>query len=87
MDKSMEVEELEKTKIRCTEKFPQIMTWINGMKVCQLNGETSPLPSYNKEKVAEMLGREGSIGLRVHGGKGWPKGKVCRWRNIRIKKL
>ena len=64
-------------KIRCVGKYPQITTWINGVKVCHWNGETSPLPAYRKEKVAEILGREGSIGLQVHGGNGWPTGKIA----------
>jgi Domain of Unknown Function (DUF1080) len=74
-------------RIRCTGKYPQITTWINGLKVCHWNGETCPLPEYHKERVFEILGREGSIGLQVHGGKGWPTGTQCRWRNIRIQRL
>ena len=39
-------------------------------------------------RVFEILGREGSIGLQIHGGKAmWPTGKVCRWRNISIQRL
>ena len=58
------------------------------MYVRQFNGETCPLPDYNKEKVAEVLGREGSIGLQIHkGAKMWPPGTKCRWRNLRIKRL
>ncbi len=75
-------------KIRCTGKYPQITTWINDLKVCHWNGEACPLPEYNKERVFEILGREGSIGLQIHGGKKmWPAGKVCRWRNLSIKRL
>jgi hypothetical protein len=64
-----------------------ITRWINDLKVCEWNGEKCPLPEYDKEKVFGILGREGSIGLQVHGGKGWPTGAKCRWRNIRIKRL
>ena len=85
--KAWKLKDWNTAKIRCVGKYPQITTWINGTKVCHWNGETCPLPAYKKEKVAEMLGREGSIGLQVHGGKAWPEGKVCRWRNIRIKAL
>jgi hypothetical protein len=75
-------------RIRCTGKYPQITTWINDLKVCHWNCETCPLPDYNKERVFEILGREGSIGLQVHGGKPmWPTGTQCRWRNIVIKRL
>jgi hypothetical protein len=74
-------------RIRCVGKYPQITTWVNSLKVCHWNGETCPLPEYNKEKVFGILGSEGSIGLQVHQGKGWPTGAKCRWRNLRIKRL
>ncbi len=77
-----------KGRIRCTGKYPQITTWLNDLQVCKWNGETCPLPDYDKEHVFETLGGEGSIGLQIHGGKNmWPAGKICRWRNIRIKRL
>ena len=42
----------------------------------------------DKERVLEILGREGSIGLQIHGGKNaWPAGTKCRWRNLIIKRL
>jgi hypothetical protein len=74
-------------RLRCLGKYPQITTWLNDLKVCQWNGETCPLPEYDKEKVFGLLGRAGSIGLQVHGGKGWPVGAQCRWRNLQIKRL
>jgi 3-keto-disaccharide hydrolase len=75
-------------RIRCTGKYPQITTWINELKVCHWDGETSPMPGYDKERVFALLGREGSIGLQIHGGKAmWPLGTVCRWRNIKITRL
>ncbi|MBI1312089.1 DUF1080 domain-containing protein [bacterium] len=75
-------------RIRCVGKYPQITTWINGVRLCHFNGETSTLPGYDKERVFGLLGREGSIGLQVHGGlKAWPKGTQCRWRNLRIREL
>jgi hypothetical protein len=75
-------------RVRCVGKYPQITTWINDLKVCHWNGETCTLPEYNKEHVFEQLGREGAIGLQIHGGKkAWPTGTKCRWRNIKIKRL
>jgi hypothetical protein len=75
-------------RIRCTGKYPQITTWLNGEKICHWNGENCPLPEYDKERVFKILGREGSIGLQIHGGKAmWPTGRRCRWRNINIKRL
>jgi hypothetical protein len=74
-------------RIRCVGKYPQITTWINDLKICQWNGESCPLPEYDKERVFQILGGAGCIGLQVHRGKAWPKGQKCRWRNIRIKEL
>jgi len=86
--KAWRIEAWNKGHIRCVGKYPQITTWINDLKVCHFNGETCPLPEYDKEKVFSLLGREGSIGLQIHQGtKNWPAGAKCRWRNIRIKQL
>jgi hypothetical protein len=75
-------------RIRCVGKFPQITTWINDLKICHWNGETCPLPEYDRKRVFKILGREGAIGLQIHGGKNvWPAGTKCRWRNLKIKRL
>lgn len=74
-------------RIRCVGKYPVITVWLNGLQVCRWDGEACALPAYDKEKVFGHLGRRGAIGLQVHGGNGWPEGKKCRWRNIRIKEL
>lgn len=74
-------------RIRCVGKYPKITTWINDVKLCHFDSETSTFPGHDKQRVFQQLGREGSIGLQVHGGKGWPQGAKCRWRDIRIKPL
>ena len=74
-------------RIRCTGKYPRIITWINNVKIAEFDGETCPSPLYRKEMLAQSLGTEGHIGLQVHGGKGWKTGSKCRWKNIRIKEL
>ena len=75
-------------RIRCAGVHPEITTWINGVKICTFSGDACALPGYNKERVLKTLGREGMIGLQVHGGLGsWPKGTRCRWKNILIKEL
>jgi len=80
-------------KIRCEGKYPYLTTWINGVKICELDSEKINYPNYNKDDISNMLGREGHITLEIHDndpmlGKDrcWP-GAVCRWRNIFIKKL
>jgi hypothetical protein len=74
-------------RISCVGTYPQIVTTINGTKVCEFEGANSKAEGYDKEDVARQLGREGSIGVQVHGGKNWPAGAKCRWKNIRIKPL
>ena len=75
-------------RVRCTGKYPRITTWMNKTMIMDFCGETCPSPLYKKEMLAEMLGREGHIGLQIHGGKGsWKEGAVGRWKNIRIKEL
>lgn len=75
-------------RIRCVGKYPRITTWINHVMIADFDGETCPSPIYRKEELAEKLGREGHIGLQVHGEKGsWKNGSKCRWRNIRIKEI
>ena len=74
-------------RIRCARAQPKISVWINQLQVCRFNGETCTLPAYDKDRVLKQLGRQGSIGLQVHGGKDWPQGTKCRWRNIRIREL
>ena len=74
-------------RIRCVGARPKITVWINQLEVCRFNGETCTLPSYDKDRVLQQLGPKGSIGLQVHGGKGWPQGTKCRWRKIRIREL
>ncbi len=81
------IDDWNEARIRCVGKYPQITTWINGVKICHFNGETSTMPGYDKDRVLGILGERGSIGLQVHGGKSWPTGKKCRWRNIRIREL
>ena len=81
------IDDWNEVKVRCVGKHPKITTWINGLEICQFDGEASAAANYDKAKVAEALGAEGSIAVQVHGGSGWPEGAKCRWRNIKIKPL
>ena len=85
--KAWKVGQWNTARIRCVGKYPVITTWINGLKVCHFDGANCTLPAYSKERVLRILGQRGAIRLQVHGGKGWPKGAVARWRNSRIKEL
>jgi len=77
-------------KIRCVGKYPRLTTWVNGLKVCELDTESIQLPAYDKDRVAELLGRAGHIALEVHsndpglGKERWWPGAKCRWKNIQL---
>jgi hypothetical protein len=86
--KAWKIDEWNKVKVRCTGKYPKITTWINDVQVVEWDGETFQHPQYDREKLVQAIGTEGSIAVQVHGGKGaWAPGAKCRWRNIRIKPL
>ncbi len=85
--KAWKVNDWNTCKLRCVGKYPKVNVWINGLHVADWDGATSTLPGYDKDRVFKTLGRSGSIGLQVHGGKGWPKGAVVRWKNIRVSEL
>ncbi|HVA48454.1 MAG TPA: hypothetical protein VNH11_18970 [Pirellulales bacterium] len=61
--------------------------WINGVKISEFNGQTCTAANYDRQKVADLLGPEGSIAVQVHGGKSWPNGAKCRWKNVKIRPL
>jgi hypothetical protein len=79
--------------IRCTGKYPLLTTWVNGLKVCELDTAAIQSPSYDKDRVAELLGRAGHIALEVHnndptlGKERWWPGAKCRWTNIHVELL
>lgn len=73
-------------KVRVVGSPPVITTWINGTKVSEFNGNTYDGASYDKAKVSEITA-EGSIAVQVHGGKSWPAGAKCRWKNIKVREL
>lgn len=85
--KAWKVGDWNTARVKCTGQPASITTWINDVKISEFDGSTFDGKGYDKDKVAELLGKEGSIAVQVHGGNGWPKGAKCRWRNIRIKPL
>jgi hypothetical protein len=85
--KTWKVNDWNTAKVRVQGKHPYITTWINGVKVCEFDGEHAKVERYDKAQVAKTLGEKGSIAVQVHGGGGWPKGAKCRWKNIKIREL
>jgi hypothetical protein len=82
-------------RIRCEGDLPRLTTWINGVKIAELDTRTANLPSFDEQAVLRRLGRRGHISLEVHsngpkdrlGKDRWAPGAVCRWRHIYIKEL
>jgi len=82
-------------RILCVGPYPHISTWVNGVKIAELDAATLQAPNYDREAVAKLLGRKGHIALEVHdsgddlwmGQDRWLPGHVCRYRNIRIRPL
>ena len=85
--KAWKVNDWNTAKVRVVGNPALMTTWINGVKVSEFDGNTYEGKGYDKAKVSATLGSEGSIAVQVHGGKSWPDGAKCRWKNIRIKPL
>lgn len=82
-------------RIRSAGAVPHLTTWINGVKVAELDTAKVVSPGWDPAKVDALVGRAGHIALEVHsngakdwlGNDRWEPGAVCRWRNIFIKPL
>ena len=75
-------------RIRCTTgHLPVIETWINDLKVCRFNAATTTHPQFDRDKALKAVGRTGSIGLQVHGGKNWKSGDRVYWSDLRIRRI
>lgn len=80
-------------RIRCVGSLPLITTWVNGLKVAEIDTATIDVENYDPAAVLDWLGPRGHIALEVHdndavfGDARWGKNAQCRWRNIRIKTL
>ena len=86
-------------QIRMVGPEPRITTWVNGVKMMEMDGTTfrgRPLgamrrgnfdaaPAWDPDKIREQLGLRGTIGFQVHPGPRW-EGTV-RFKNIRIHEL
>lgn len=85
--KTWKVNDWNTARVRVVGNPAVVTTWINGVKVGEFDGNTFEGRGYDKAKVAELLGPKGSIAVQVHGGKSWPDGAKCRWKNIKVKEL
>ncbi len=85
--KAWKLGEWNTAKVRVVGANPKITTWLNGVKVSEIDMNSFKHEKYDKKKVSQLLGIEGRIAVQVHGGTGWPKGAKCRWKNIKVKRL
>ena len=82
-------------RVRCAGRLPTLATWINGEKMASVDTATMVAEGYDSEAVATLLGRAGHIAFEVHNsGQGdrlgvqrWLPGRICRWRQIRVREL
>jgi hypothetical protein len=77
-------------RVRAVGALPAITTWVNGLKIAELDTATLDAPDYDPDAVLRLLGPRGHLALEVHdndamfGDARWGRGAACRWRNIRI---
>lgn len=83
-------------RIRCVgAPLPTITTWINGVKIAEMNTATmgESKPDYDLAAVSRIVRSRGRIGLEVHNVRtldnppNWGDTGRCRWRNIFIREL
>lgn len=84
--------------VRCLGVEPRITTWINGVKVMEMDGRVyqarrledvergnwSAPTAWDRETVQSITGNAGSIGLEVRPGNRWKPAGEVRYRNIRL---
>jgi hypothetical protein len=81
-------------RVRCVGgALPTITTWVNGVRIAELDTAALDSPEYDPAAVAGWLGPRGRIALEVHdndamfGEARWGRGAACRWRNIRVREF
>ncbi|SER28651.1 3-keto-disaccharide hydrolase [Sphingobium sp. YR768] len=80
-------------RIRCVGGLPIITTWVNDVKIAEVDTATLDAPDYDPAQIHALLGNRGHIALEVHdndaffGDARWGEGAKCRWRNIQIREL
>lgn len=90
--------EWNRLKIRCVGAEPRITTWVNDLKVMEMDGRLYrgrhlndenqanwDAPSaWDREHVQSITGNAGSIGLQIHPGSRWKPGGSAQYRNINL---
>lgn len=77
-------------RIRCAGAVPRVTTWVNDVKVAEIDLSSLVAENYDADAVAARLGASGHIALEVHdndpvlGLDRWGPDAACRWRNIRL---
>jgi hypothetical protein len=80
-------------RIRCVGELPRLTTWVNGLKVAELDTASIDWPGYDAAAVRRTLGARGHIALEVHdndpvrGTERWGVDAACRWRNLWLTEL
>ena len=77
-----------------SEPRPVVTTWVNGVKIAELNMATLVAPRImTPTPWRHFSDRRGHIAFEVHdndtrfGERRWGTHSACRWRNVRIKQL
>ncbi len=75
-------------RVRVTGQPPRITTWINGVKIVDVDTVAYRHPRFDRALVERTAPRRGHIAFQIHGGATrWREGARCRWRNVRIRLL
>jgi hypothetical protein len=82
-------------RVRCVGgPLPVLTSWVNGLKIAELDVSKVVWPDFDPDAVAAVLGDRGHLAFEVHDndwaglGEGrWGRGAVCRWRGARLKNL
>ena len=79
--------------VRCVGNLPTVTSWVNKVKVAEIDLSQVEAPNFRPEDVAAALGNRGHIAFEVHdndpilGARRWAPGAACRWRAVRLRVL
>lgn len=80
-------------RIRVIGDLPVITTWINDLKIAEIDTAALVSPNYDAAAVLDLLGNRGHIALEVHDNDPspdnarWGVGAKCRWKDILIQEI